>query len=389
MVSFRRLRLLAACAVAGVVCLACGGGPPSDPAVVVGAVDPTPEPSQTPEPPVTAVPGPIDARLRAADGSGPLGAVSFAGAVDVPAHLQFFLVIGGDARPGEDPARSRADSIHVAAVDPRTRRGTVLGLPRDSYVNVPGHGHRKITEALSLGGPQLLARTVRDLTGLPLSYYALTGFDGIVRIVDALGGLDVYVPERMNDRASGARFERGWHRMNGHEVLAFTRNRHLSGGDFTRSENHGRVIVHALERMRATVSDEAGVRAWVDILFRHARLDMGPAEAVRLGKFARTIGPADLVNVVAPGTSRSAGGASVVVLSEEAYRLFRDVGADAVADGNERPVPPPPTASPTPAPTARPTPKPTPTPAPTPTPRPGSSPTPSPTPTPKGVLPVG
>ncbi len=258
--------------------------------------------------------------------------------------------------------RSRADSIHVAAVDPRSGEGTILGLPRDAYVDVPGHGRQKITSALALGGPDLLVRTVRELTGFPISYYAVTGFEGIVAMVDELGGLDVFVPERMDDRFSGARFERGWHHMDGRDVLAFSRNRHVSGGDFTRSENHGRVIRHALEKMRAEVADRSGIERWVDVLFRHARLDMSPLEAVRFGGLARSLVPADLDNVVAPGSVRDVGGQSVVVLSDEAYELFRDVGADAVADGDaERPTP---TPSVTPTPTVRPTPSPSPTPTP-------------------------
>jgi LCP family protein required for cell wall assembly len=300
--------------------------------------------------------------------------------VHVPAHLEFFLVAGSDARPGEDIGRTRADSIHVVAVDPHTRRGTVLGLPRDSYVNIPGHRAGKINSALAIGGPKLLVATVRELTGFPISYYALTGFDGMVHMVDTLGGLDVYVSEPMNDRFSGARFERGWHHMDGRQVLAFTRNRQVSGGDFTRSANQGKVILHALDKLRAETSDEAGVRRWVDVLFGAARLDMGAADALRLGTFARQLPSTDLRNVVASGRVAYRGSQSVVVLDDAAYALFRDVGADAVADGREATVTPSPSrsSSPTPAPVPAPTATPAgPVATPSPTPRPAASPTPT------------
>lgn len=365
-------RVFALLTLAAVTVVGCSGGSSSDRPVVVGTVSPSPvpgTPSPQPGPPEVEAPEVApDPGLRQARSGGPPTAIAYRGGVDVPDDLLFFLVVGSDARPGQEVTRSRADSIHVAALDPRSREGTILGLPRDSYVDVPGHGRQKITSALALGGPDLLVRTVRDLTGLPISYYAVTGFEGIVAIVDELGGIDVFVPERMDDRFSGARFERGWHHMDGRDVLAFTRNRHVSGGDFTRSENHGRVIRHALEKMRAEVADRSGVERWADILFRHARLDMSLGEAVRFGGLARSLVPADLDNVVAPGSVRDVGGQSVVVLSEEAYELFRDVAADGVADGDtDRPSP---TPSPTPTPSPSPSPSPSPTPGRVPTPTP-------------------
>src|ERR671925_299409 len=296
--------------------------------IVVGRVHATP--LATTEPGPTEIPLPKEYRPRpllSSSGRGPGAALEFRGAVNVPSDLLFFLVIGSDARPGQDMTRARADSIHIAAVDPLVREGTVLGLPRDSYVNVPGHGRRKINSALALGGPQLMAQTVRELTGLPISHYAVTGFEGITRITDELGGVDINVPYRMNDRYSGANFEPGWHHMDGNQVLAFSRARHgVPGGDFGRSQNQGRVIVHALEKLRAETSNERGIRHWLGILYKHARLDMSMSDAARLGVLARQIVPSSLRNVVASGSAQGRGGQSVVVLDERAYELFRDVG---------------------------------------------------------------
>ena len=339
-----------------------------DASVVIGKVAESPPPrspkATQPGPPEIAVPQFRPNPLLSGRSRGPGSALAFRGAVNVPKDLKFFLVIGSDARPGQDMLRSRADSIHIAAVDPLVREGTVLGLPRDSYVNVPGHGRQKINAALALGGPELLVRTVRELTGFPISYYAVTAFEGIVKMTDDLKGLDVKVPYRMNDRYSGARFEPGWHHMDGRQVLAFSRARHgVPGGDFGRSENQGRVIVHALEKLRAETKDEGGIRKWLGVLYKHARLDMSMSDAVKLGVLARQIIPSDLRNLVAPGNAQTINGSSVVVLTEAAYQLFRDVGADAQADGDkerEKPKAPPPGTTPTPKPKPKPTPKPTP-----------------------------
>jgi LCP family protein required for cell wall assembly len=293
----------------------------------------------------------------------------YRGSVKAPKDLKFFLVIGSDARPGEDVLRSRADSIHIAAVDPQSRYGTVLGLPRDSYVNIPGHGRNKINAALAYGGPDLLVRTVRELTGMPIEYWAVTSFVGISKMTNTLGGVDVNVPYDMQDPYSGANFKKGWHHMNGEKVLAFSRARHgVPGGDFGRSENQGRIIKHALEKMRHEVKAEEGLKRWLKVLYQYSHLNMSMKDAFELAKLARQLAPADLKNLVAPGSAQTVNGSSVVVLSEEAHRWFEDIRSDAVKDGNtarakSRPMPTPkPTAKPTPKPGAKPTPTPSPKP---------------------------
>lgn len=275
------------------------------------------------EPPTTAAP--------AAPGD-PYGqALVFRSAIPVPFGLTFVLVVGSDARPGYDPRSGNADSIHLVGVNPATRRGTILGIPRDAWVEVPGVGNRKITTALATGGPDLLARTVEHLTGLPVDYYAVTGFAGLRAIVDELGGLDVHVDEPMNDPYSGARFSRGWHHMDGGAVLAFARNRHdVPAGDFSRSLNQGKVLLAALAKMRAEVGDDDGIDRWVGVLLRHAVVDTGLGTLRGLAALARRLDPAGLRNEVLPGrVGWAPGGQSVVYLDPRAAAIFEDLRSDA------------------------------------------------------------
>ena len=269
--------------------------------------------------------------LLDADGH-PYGSVlTFTSDVPVPADLVFVLVAGSDARPKEDLRKTNADSIHLLAVNPRTRQGTVLGIARDTWVDIPGHGHNKINSAMHYGGPKLLAATVHELTGLPVQYYVLTGFTGLSAIVDELGGVDVFVERRMNDAASGARFQPGWHHFNGAQALAFSRDRHdQPDGDFDRSRHQGELLLAGLAKMRAEISDEDGIRRWVDILLKHAATDGSLSTVMQLGSLARRLAPAQLQNVVVPGRVGYAGSESVVYVGADAARLFADLRPDAV-----------------------------------------------------------
>jgi LCP family protein required for cell wall assembly len=278
----------------------------------------------------SAEPGPVGG-LAAANGKPWAAPIPFATNQPVPDGLVFVLVAGSDARPGEDLLHTRADSLHLLCVNPVTGQGTVLGFPRDSWVEIPGHGRDKINNALALGGPDLLSATVRRLTGLPVDYYVITGFRGLMAMVDDLGGVDVLVDRRMNDKNSGAKFQRGWHHMTGGQALAFSRNRtDVEKGDFTRSEHQGLVILSALAKMRSEVADDAGVARWTGVLLKYARLDVPLAKLPALGALARRLDPARLKNVVAPGRLGFTARQSVVFLTTEAAKLFEDLRPDAV-----------------------------------------------------------
>jgi len=249
----------------------------------------------------------------------------------VPDKLVFILTAGSDARPGEDLLKTRADSIHLLCVNPATGQGTLLGFPRDSWVEIPGHGRDKINNAMALGGPNLLAATVQRLTGLPVDYYVVTGFRGLMSMVDELGGVDVLVDRRMNDSKSGARFQRGWHHMNGGQTLAFSRDRtDVPLGDLSRSENQGLVMLSALAKMRAEVADDGGVARWIGVMLKYVKLNTPVSKLPNLAALARRLDPTRIKNVVAPGRLGFVSRQSVVFLTTDAAKIFEDLRADAV-----------------------------------------------------------
>lgn len=246
------------------------------------------------------------------------------------------LAVGSDARPGQNPLTSRADSIHVIFLQPRTGKAVIVGIPRDSWVSIPGHGSDKINSAMSSGGPARLVRTIERNFGARIDYWAVTSFPGIARMVDAVGGLRVRIPFAMNDPFSGANFSRGLKRLHGTQVLAFARDRHsVASGDFGRQENGGRVFESALIQFRAEYRrDPSRLLTWIAAGVRNIDTKLSVDELVGLAFTALHVRLKHVRNVVLPGGTGSIGGLSVVTLSMSAARA---IFADAKRDGALRP----------------------------------------------------
>ncbi len=250
----------------------------------------------------------------------------------VPGGPIFLLVLGNDARPGE--SISRADAIHLIGVNPGQGRATILNIPRDTYTAIPGHGTDKINAAHAYGGPELMAAAVGALVGVNISYVLTTGFVGLTAMVDEMGGVDVNVPTAMSDSNSGAFFSAGMQHLDGTAALALSRNRGIAGGDFSRSRNQGSLVLAGLAKLRNEGATPAKVFRSLAVLLRHTTLDgVGVTDLYRLGRLALSIDPDNVTNVTMPGTSGSAGGASVVFPTSAAPGVFADIADDGLASG--------------------------------------------------------
>ena len=146
-----------------------------------------------------------------------------------------WLIVGSDSRQGL--SRSQDDALHLGTTGADASdslmllhlggpKPVLLSIPRDSYVNIPGHGHNKINAALAYGGPTLLVQTVEQLTGLRINHYMGIGFDGLVGVVNTVGGVRVCLPTAIQDAYSGVNLSAGCHNLNGTQALAFVRDRH-------------------------------------------------------------------------------------------------------------------------------------------------------------------
>jgi polyisoprenyl-teichoic acid--peptidoglycan teichoic acid transferase len=242
----------------------------------------------------------------------------------------FVLALGSDARKGQAVTRTRADSIHIIGVDLRERKASILGIPRDSYVPIPGHGSNKINAALFFGGPDMMVRTVEGLTGIRMDGYLLTGFGDFKHAVDRIGGITVRVPYPMNDPASGAHFRRGETHLNGTRALAFSRNRKdTPAGDFSRSLNQGTVMLAALRELKDDVArDPLALFRWIQAAAEHVWTDLSLDEMLGFLYAALSVDPSRVRNRVVSGSGGTVGGASVIHLGSGARAMFRDLRRD-------------------------------------------------------------
>jgi LCP family protein required for cell wall assembly len=176
-----------------------------------------------------------------------------------------WLLVGSDSRAnlsqeqqaelatGGEVGNGRTDTIMLVHI-PGLGSGapaTVVSLPRDSYVPIPGYGSDKINAAFSLGGPALLAQTVEQATGLRLDHYAEVGFDGFAAVVDALGDVTVCPAGPISDPLAGIDLPAGCQQLDGRNALGYVRSRATARADLDRMTNQREFMSALLQRASA------------------------------------------------------------------------------------------------------------------------------------------
>jgi LCP family protein required for cell wall assembly len=197
-----------------------------------------------------------------------------------------YLLVGSDSRAGLTAQQRRAlgtgkglgrrtDTIMLL----HTGAGPnlLMSIPRDSLVEVPGHGTTKINAAFAFGGPRLLVRTIESSTGIRVDDYIEIGFSGFVDVVDAVGGIQICPKRRMQDKQANLDIEKGCQEADGKVALGYARSRKTSGlGDIARAQ-HQREVVSA-------VGKEA-VSPWSVLNpVRYYRLAFAGSRSLRVGE---------------------------------------------------------------------------------------------------------
>jgi LCP family protein required for cell wall assembly len=170
-----------------------------------------------------------------------------------------FIILGSDNRSWVPGSENLSDSIILVHLDPPQNLISIMSVPRDLAVTIPGYaGTQKINAAFSLGGPQLSIRTVRQALGVPINHYVDVGFEGFFTIVQHLGGLYTQVDRRYynvaGDGYSPIDLYPGYQRLNGNQALAFARFRHTDT-DIVRAARQQQIIID----LKRQASEKLGI----------------------------------------------------------------------------------------------------------------------------------
>ncbi|ANH40345.1 Putative transcriptional regulator YwtF [Nocardioides dokdonensis FR1436] len=235
-------------------------------------------------------------------------------AVDAHQHVIWILAVGSDARPGQSMTRSRGDALQMVGLDTRTGAAAAIGIPRDSFVPIPGYSANRVNAAMVLGGPQLLGRTVAGMVGVEPDYVMVTRFPFFEDLVDDIGGITVTNPRAFSDvNLKPEGFKRGRIRLDGYGAMAFSRIRKsLAGGDFARSANQQRVLRAIGAEIRARADRPGFMERGVLSVVQHMATDLGPAELFRVAQAMAQVEPSRITMCVVGGSVATIRGMSVV-----------------------------------------------------------------------------
>ena len=164
----------------------------------------------------------------------------------------FNVLISGIDVYGDISQTSRSDVNIIVTVNPKTKKVLLTSTPRDYYVRIPeesGDARDKLTHA-GIYGVDATMRTLEELYGIDITYFVRVNFDTLIKLVDAMDGLDVYVEYPFDAYTDEYHFDKGWHDMFGDQVLAFCRERYsFADGDNQRGRNQEQVLKALIEKL--------------------------------------------------------------------------------------------------------------------------------------------
>ncbi len=197
-----------------------------------------------------------------------------------------YLMVGSDSRAGLSPEErkklgtgnavgQRTDTIMLLHTG--SGPNLLMSIPRDSSVDVPGHGTTKINAAYAYGGPKLLVKTIEQNTGIRVDDYVEIGFGGVVDVVDAVGGVQICPKQDMKDKLANLDVKKGCQQADGATALAYARSRHVDKyGDLGRAAHQREVVSSVGKKV---------VSPWTFINpFRYWKINMAAPDSFAFGK---------------------------------------------------------------------------------------------------------
>lgn len=232
------------------------------------------------------------------------------------------LVLGSDKLSNGAETHGRSDTLMLVHVAPTAGFISVLSLPRDLRVEVPGHGFHKINAAYAFGGAALSIETVQNLTGVDIDHYLEIDFSAFKDVTDSIGGVYIDVDRRYY--YDGPDYENinlapGYQLLSGDAALDYVRFRHDQNTDFGRMERQQRFLRAVREQ---AMGWNLGVRlpSLVTSLFKNVRTEMTTNEVIKLAYWVMNLRGTQIKQVAIPGDIQTIEGVSYVVSSDGAIQ---------------------------------------------------------------------
>lgn len=166
-----------------------------------------------------------------------------------------YLIVGLDKGIEMGTKGGRGDTLMVGSLDLADRKAFLLSIPRDTRVYIPGMGEAKINAAMPYGGLELCKEVVENLLGIPIDYYVKVEIEGLKKIVDLVGGVDIYVEKDMRYKDDTQHLyinlKKGFQHLNGEQALGYVRFRHDALGDLARVRRQQKFLLALMEKFRS------------------------------------------------------------------------------------------------------------------------------------------
>lgn len=235
--------------------------------------------------------------------------------------VQTFLLIGDDRRAGQ-VGRGNTDTMILARIDADAGWVSLLSVPRDLLVPIPGYGSNRVNAAYAAGGARLLIRTLRDYLHVRIDHVAIVSFKGFSDMVSAIGGVYLPIDARYHHRNDGTAannfanidLQPGYQRVGREQALAWVRYRHTDN-DFYRAARQ-QVFLREVKRQVAHEADDR----LVDLVRLGARATTtdvnSPASLLGLARFGTGLASSRIYRFTLPGADQTIGGAAVLVAND-------------------------------------------------------------------------
>lgn len=232
----------------------------------------------------------------------------------------YMMLIGSDIREGQSQSESRSDTNILVRVDGSKNQVTMVSIPRDTAIDIDGHGVSKFNNAYTYDGAAGVIREASELCGVEIAHYAEVNFGNLVSLVDAVGGVDVEVEQRIDDTdADGSTgipgaeriiIEEGLQHLDGDAALVFARSRAYADGDFTRTQNQRKLIQAIVDKVLSLpVTELPGV---IEAAAQSVTTDLSVTDIINLAQQFQDEGDMVMYSAMVPSVAQYVNGVSYV-----------------------------------------------------------------------------